>query len=750
MKSNLVRLRMGALVALVLFCTLPAKAQNNLNQFNLADFDPAGDGVTDDGPALQRALDAVAQAGGGTLLIPAGLYRIKTPVTRDFAGVSVHIQGVPSDKMPAPPTADGQDLAASLDLLSEFIPATGASDSAITLRNLDNLTVEHLAFTGTEGVITDAFITLFMSDVKHATVRHCEFYGIATFGSLPELGGGNVIRAVRSELSIESSVVLGSATNSGAYAPIVENREWKRFSISNSIFIDYGTRSYFGKMGFGAPLSWINFGGVAPRTLESSRREVVIRDTFLDEGGWIGITAYPHFWGFPIDPIDLIYISGLKMNVSNLGTAGHQFFNVKNVLVQNSHYGWSRNTGAAIDLYRSSHAILDRLTCIEKADKIRADDQTERLTVINSVYGGINSQAHITTEMQTAPEDDPVQYVRQQFLSLLGREPDPAAHFYWSDLLVRCGSDTKCLETQKDGLREFLESHPQPVFAFAGTVTDETGNPISGIALTLTGSQFATGLTDAQGKFQFSGLPTSGAYTVTVNQRHYTFTSASATVERPANNVNVAFSGRLNRYSIAGRITKADGSGASGVTVQLSESSSATATTDADGNYSFSQLAAGKNYSIVPLSNDFVFFPSKTTVLDLAADRSANFAMRVTPELVRLENSEDAVVLGSVSFISEPISIFDVLGFGNDGIRRVIIFARNLEGINDSSLFALIAEDAQGQKHTLEIDFMGDVPGQSWLKQLNVKLSPELSGKCVQLRLSSGEVISNTGRMCVD
>jgi hypothetical protein len=42
----------------------------------------------------------------------------------------------------------------------------------------------------------------------------------------------------------------------------------------------------------------------------------VIRDTFLDEGGWIGITAFPHLWGFPIDPIDLIYISGLKMNVS--------------------------------------------------------------------------------------------------------------------------------------------------------------------------------------------------------------------------------------------------------------------------------------------------------------------------------------------------------------------------------------------------------------------------------------------------
>src|SRR6185312_3846801 len=114
--------------------------------------------------------------------------------------------------------------------------------------------------------------------------------------------------------------------------------------------------------------------------------------------------------------------------------AGHHFFDVRNVLIENSHYGWSKNTISAIDLYHATHAILDRLTCIEKADRIRVDDRTERLTVINSVYGGLDSQAQTTTEMQTAPEDDPVQYVRQQFLSLTGKQPEPAAHFYWSDL----------------------------------------------------------------------------------------------------------------------------------------------------------------------------------------------------------------------------------------------------------------------------------------------------------------------------
>ena len=40
--------------------------------FNLADFGAVGDGVADDGPALQSALDAIEVTGGGTLFIPPG------------------------------------------------------------------------------------------------------------------------------------------------------------------------------------------------------------------------------------------------------------------------------------------------------------------------------------------------------------------------------------------------------------------------------------------------------------------------------------------------------------------------------------------------------------------------------------------------------------------------------------------------------------------------------------------------------
>jgi hypothetical protein len=744
-------MRLITLLALVALCAFTANAQNNV--FNLADFDPAGDGVTDDGPAFQRALDALADAGGGTLHVPAGLYLIKTPVIKDFSalnGGSVTIQGVPSAKQPAPPTAGGNELAESLDLQSEIFPDTGSTNSAFTITNLKTLTVEHLAFTGKESTITDAFITLNMSDINQATVFHCEFYGISTFGLVAGLGGGNLIRAVRSNLKIDQLMVLGSTANSGAYAPIIENIEWKGFQISNSIFIDYGLRSFFGKMGLGAPLSWINFAGIAPRTPESSRREAVIRDTFFDEGGWIGITALPHLWGTPVDPIDLIYISGLKMNVSNLGTAGHQFFDVRNVLIENSHYGWSKNTGAAVDFYRSAHAILDGLTCIEEADRIRTDNRTERLTVINSVYGGLDSQAQTTTEMQTAPEDDPVQYVRQRFLSVLGKQPDPAAHFYWSDLLIRCGSDADCLNQQRAALNEYLESNPQPEFSISGNVVDENGDPVPGATISLTGSQSVTALTNEEGSFRFSNLTTTGTYTVTSNKRHYTFTTDSETFVRPAGDVSVQFSARLNRHSIRGQIGKLTGGGVAGITVQLIDLQTTSVTTDANGHFAFTDLPAGRNYTIVPVVKDFfVFAPVPTVVNDLSGDVTANFIARLRPELLTVNQTDVALVIDSVTFVAQPFSIFGPLNLGDDGMARVTVFAKNLEPVNSPSQLTLTAEDSQHLVYPLPVEFVGNVSGQSWLKQINVRLLPTLgNGQCFKLRVIVDGLESNPARVC--
>src|SRR5205807_7581279 len=65
---------------------------------NLKNFGATGNGSTDDGPALQGALNALANAGGGTLNVPPGVYRIASSVNRDFLNTasSIIIEGAGS------------------------------------------------------------------------------------------------------------------------------------------------------------------------------------------------------------------------------------------------------------------------------------------------------------------------------------------------------------------------------------------------------------------------------------------------------------------------------------------------------------------------------------------------------------------------------------------------------------------------------------------------------------------------------
>jgi hypothetical protein len=56
--------------------------RSEMATFNILDHGAAGDGATNDAAAIQRAVDACAAAGGGTVLVPAG----RTFVTSRWPG----------------------------------------------------------------------------------------------------------------------------------------------------------------------------------------------------------------------------------------------------------------------------------------------------------------------------------------------------------------------------------------------------------------------------------------------------------------------------------------------------------------------------------------------------------------------------------------------------------------------------------------------------------------------------------------
>jgi len=79
-----------------------------------------------------------------------------------------------------------------------------------------------------------------------------------------------------------------------------------------------------------------------------------------------------------------------------------------------------------------------------------------------------------------------------------------------------------------------------------------------------------------------------------------------------------------------------------------------------------------------------------------------------------------------------------------------MIFAKNLEQIEPPVQTSLVAEDDQGNLHPLTIENIGVVSGQSWLKQINVKLSPNLvNGRCVKLQITAAGINSNKARICI-
>ncbi|HEX8294633.1 MAG TPA: carboxypeptidase regulatory-like domain-containing protein, partial [Pyrinomonadaceae bacterium] len=597
-----------------------------LQTFNLADFGAVGDGQTDAGPALQAALDAVIAAGGGTLNVPAGRYAIVTPVLAigplSF-DVPLEIRGVPSTTPIAGPHDGGYALTRGLNLTSEFYPRTGGSASAVTFWNFRSLLIQDIAFVGTAGASTDALTTVDMANAVDAVIRHCEFYGLISL-----VPNGSIIRAQRTHLSIQQTAFLGCTANSGYYTPVVQNWDWKGITVEDTIFADYGQRpELYGKLGYGAAHCWVSVGHPAQRTPDSPRREVVIRNVMLDEGGWQGITVHPARYQYYFEPIDLFYATNLYVNVSNFWQTGLSLSGTRQGLVENSLFTWAERADSAIHSVDLQDIVIDRVRTEKSASRLRADDRTARLTVIDSTYQDLASAAAQTIVLTPATaDDDPVRYVRARFESVLGRGPDAAAHYYWSRKLLDCGADSACVTSQRAALAAYLAANPVPTFAINGRAADEAGQPLSGVAVTLSGSQSSQTTTAADGSYGFGRLPTSGVYTVTAGtKRHYTFTAPARTVATPAGGQTVDFPARLNRYAVGGRLLDERGRAIQGATLTLSGAQAAAATTDANGNYAFTGLAAGGNYTVTASSTRYSFSAASQSFTDLDGDKTANF-----------------------------------------------------------------------------------------------------------------------------
>ena len=175
--------------------------------------------------------------------------------------------------------------------------------------------------------------------------------------------------------------------------------------------------------------------------------------------------------------------------------------------------------------------------------------------------------------------------------------------------------------------------------SITGRVTHSSGTALSGALVTLSGYRSGTTTTDANGNYNLPGLPRGGDYTVTVSKNHYTFSQPSLTLNDLTANQTADFDSALNVHSISGHVAAGQTS-LSGVVVTLTGSESGTATTDADGNYSFN-LPAGGTYTVAPAKTNYLFSPASMTFSDLGSNQSAAFVATLQTELQCIGRHED-------------------------------------------------------------------------------------------------------------
>lgn len=191
----------------------------------------------------------------------------------------------------------------------------------------------------------------------------------------------------------------------------------------------------------------------------------------------------------------------------------------------------------------------------------------------------------------------------------------------------------------------------------SGTIKDDQGQGLDNVAVTLKSSAgdspSRTLTTSGGGLFSFPDLPAGFSYTVTpTNTSLYTFTAQNVGILDQ--DAALSFGGTLRRYSISGLVADRAGHGTSGVSVTLSGPLNLSATTGADGHYSFGSLPAGQRFNVVVAKTDYIFSPQSQSY-NLLKDENTDFtAIRLYRISGRVTDGGGKGILGIRMNLSGP------------------------------------------------------------------------------------------------
>lgn len=122
----------------------------------------------------------------------------------------------------------------------------------------------------------------------------------------------------------------------------------------------------------------------------------------------------------------------------------------------------------------------------------------------------------------------------------------------------------------------------------------------------------------------------------------------------------------------------------------------------------------------------FLFLPIIPLFILLAPERAQ---LATAPTLITKPNSTRAVAVESINFLTEPFAPARSIAFGQDNRTRVMLFANNLNLFVGEPVSAVTA-DAEDESHNhypLVVEYVGPVPGFSWMNAVIVRLHDDLN-----------------------
>ena len=157
------------------------------------------------------------------------------------------------------------------------------------------------------------------------------------------------------------------------------------------------------------------------------------------------------------------------------------------------------------------------------------------------------------------------------------------------------------------------QENPIPTFSIAGKTLTNTNTAIAGVTVSLvdaSGKLVDTKTSDTNGSFSFVYITSGIAYTLKGAKLGYLFSVNSVgTLTADVSGKNLIGT-EVPLVSISGQTLAEDGSGMASVTVSLTDETNivvATTTSDASGNFSFSNITSGISYKLKGSKSKFVF-----------------------------------------------------------------------------------------------------------------------------------------------